>query len=86
MSKNPITEAAERKLTLQTEAAINLGIGVVLQRVCGCLDLTPADFDRLIHEREITITPQEIADFSAKYRVEQTVNPDGSYTLRVVER
>lgn len=64
-------EAEANRLALQTEAAINLGIGMVLKAV---------------GETQITIYPAALAEFTAKHRVQQNVNADGSYTLNVVAR
>lgn len=66
-----IARYEESRLMRQTEAAINLGIGLVLNAV---------------GQREITIHPEALKNFNAKFRVEQEVNPDGSYTIRVTER
>ena len=66
-----IAEAESRRLTMQTEAAINMAVGLTLQS---------------LGQTSITITPDALAKFSATYLVEQRANPNGGYTLTVVER
>lgn len=64
-------EAEHRRLMFQTEAAINLGIGLVLNS---------------LGQKEIKIYPAALQEFSRDHRVVPTLNPDGSYTLTIVER
>jgi hypothetical protein len=66
-----VAEAETRKQILQTQAAINIGIGVVLTA---------------LNQTEIRITAEAISKFVAIYQINQIENPDGSYTLQLVKR
>lgn len=68
-----LAAAEQRKLTLQTEAAINLAVGLVMTR------LSPSCVS-------IVIRPDEISEFAKTHRVTQEIGSDGTATLRVEAR
>lgn len=66
-----VREAEARAAVLQTQAAINIGIGVVLAA---------------LGETEIKITSESLQRFNSIYRVEQDDQPDGGFKLTLVKR
>jgi hypothetical protein len=64
-------EAEIRKLTMQSAAAINIGIALVMNAY---------------GQSQMTLSPGVIAGFNARHAVESVDNADGTFTVKVVAK